>query len=33
MPDLTIEEIEAELKEIYENLQNELIMFDFDESI
>lgn len=33
MPDLTIEEIEAELKEIYENLQNELIMFDFDESM
>jgi hypothetical protein len=33
MPDLTIEEIEAELKEIHENLQNELIMFDFDESM
>jgi hypothetical protein len=33
MPDLTIEEIEAELKEIHENTQNELIIFDFDESI
>jgi hypothetical protein len=33
MPDLTIEEIEAELKEIHENLQDELIIFDFDESI
>jgi hypothetical protein len=33
MPDLTIEEIEAELKEIHENTQDELIIFTFDESI